>query len=331
MVEQDRGQLILIGALLVAASIIASITLLNAIHESPEVKTQQDAQSLAETERTAVAVRHSLEQLFLHNVSVDRTGEQLPYANNSFAGIVEAYNRQRMNLSTSSSAGILNVSYLGGSQFGGIVVKQNKTDSGYREFPTDPSNQTLVENGKTVPRVGVVVNETGTDFSINVTSSSGDVGLSFDTDNKTKRSSTLTAGTEVVCSPPSSFNPAGDGQIELTFAKGIGSVTYVTGTGVNRTAVQYCGDIRFGDELTGPYDVEIGDSTDAEGTFVVTATKLSPATPPSTDSSLDADSNRVTRGISSSDIIVNPRFEVEYQTPNIYYNSTFALYNRTGQ
>lgn len=323
MVSDDRGQLILVGALLVAVTILGSITLLNTIHESPEVKTQQDARSLQDTEQKMAEVRSNLERLFLYNVSVTETGEPLPYANGSFGGVVEEYETQSMNLSSTTSAGVLDVTYLNGSSMTGGIAKQNATADGYRPFP----NQTVIQNATTLPRMHVVVNETNAGFTLNVTSGS-DVSLRFTASGglrKKPAGGTLTP----ICSPPSDFDSDADGRIKLDLINGSGSVVYVTGTGPTRTKVEYCGDITFGPSLSPPLDVEFdnpGPDT-ANGTFVITGTDGF-----SLSSGLSTDENRNYRATLAGDpIIVNPKFEVTYQTPDIEYDSTFALYNTTGR
>lgn len=325
MVNDDRGQLILIGALLVAATILGSITLLNTIHESPDVKTQQDARSLQDTERKMAEVRSNLERLFLYDVSVNETGEQLPYANSTFGAVVEEYERQSMNLSSKTSAGILNVTYLDGESLTGGIAKQNATDDGYRPFP----NTSVIENATTLPRMLLVVNETNTGFAINITNSSGDdVGLGFSASGELRKKPVGGTPT-LVCSPPSGFDSETDGRIELDLINGSGSVTYVTGTGPDRREVEYCSDITFGPSLDPTLEVEFDNpgADPANGTFVITGTDIGPS-----DSTLTPDANRNYRTmVDGSPIVVNPKFEVRYQTPNVAYDSTFALYNSTAR
>jgi hypothetical protein len=328
MVNDDRGQLILIGALLVAATILGSITLLNTIHESPDVKTQQDARSLQDTERKMAEVRSNLERLFLYDVSVNETGEPLPYANSTFGDVVEEYERQSMNLSSKTSAGILNVTYLDGESLTGGIAKQNATDDGYRAFPTDTSNQTVIENAKTLPRMLLVVNETNTGFAINITNSIGDdVGLGFSASGELRKKPVGGTPT-LVCSPPSGFDSETDGRIELDLINGSGSVTYVTGTGPDRREVEYCSDITFGPSLDPTLDVEFDNpgADPANGTFVITGSGGS------LGFGFAKDDNRNYRTmVDGSPIVVNPKFEVRYQTPNVAYDSTFALYNSTAR
>jgi hypothetical protein len=78
----------------------------------------------------------------------------------------------------------------------------------------------------------------------------------------------------------------------------------------------------FGPSLSSPRNVVFNNPAPdpANGTFVVTGSG-------SVSSDLDQDANRNYR----DSLVVNPKFRVEYRTPNVAYDSTFALYNSTGR
>ncbi|PSQ36350.1 hypothetical protein BRD08_05055, partial [Halobacteriales archaeon SW_10_66_29] len=100
----DRGQLLLLAALIVAATILGSIALLNSIHESPEIATQQDSRSLQETEWVTDQTGTNLERLFRYVTSVEDADIPLPYAEKpAFEDAVKDYDEQFLNLSTVSS------------------------------------------------------------------------------------------------------------------------------------------------------------------------------------------------------------------------------------
>jgi len=331
MVNDDRGQLILIGALLVAATILGSITLLNTIHESPEVKTQQDARSLQDTELKMSEVHSNLERLFLYNVSVNETGEPLPYTNSSFAGVVEEYERQSMNLSSTTTAGILNVTYLGGVEGG--IARQNRTDSGYEPLPGSPA-EIVLEDATTIPRLSVIVNETGASsasFQIKITGDGGSgdqVELELDSSGGTDSIEKTVSGATEDPWTCSGFDfdrlRDEDKTLQIDFIKGQGEIS---------TDEVYCGNLTLGTSLEAPLEVEFENPDDADGSLVITGTGSSVASP--AFSGAGSTSYQWFKEPGSNpgpgDYIVNPKFRVEYQSPNVAYNSTFALYNTTGR
>ena len=302
----DRGQLILIGALLVAATILGSIVLLNTIHESPEVSTQQDSQSLVETERTVDQVKAGLERAFLVNTSMDEQGEALPYVNGSggFETLAAEYVSGYLNLSTTDTAGVVDVTLVG-NQTGGIA-RQNRTIAGFEEYPS--GELTLIEGAKAVPRFHLVVNETQlSPFTvwINETTVSPLDNVSLSVNDSTVENG-------------GSFDPwtcdvSGDTRpIEIDFVDGVGEV---------RTGETYCGDLEFGKSLVPEVNVTFENGNKVNGTYTITAVD-----PVSIESF--SEPYRWNR-VSGTTYIVNPIFEIEYLTPNVEYSATYAPYNRT--
>jgi len=325
MVDDDRGQLILIGALLVAATILGSITLLNTIHESPEVKTQQDGQSLDQTERKVTEIQADLTRLFRHSVSVNETGQPLPYANDTLGDTVEAYNRQSVNLSSFTTAGLVNITYVRGIE-GGIVA-QNRTGDEYRAFPDERRPTPVLNNSETIPRLSLVVNETSPSFTINLSAptltGTQEIGLEFDR-NPSGPDEIVKSNTDGSPSPEwtcSGFDFTSDGTLRIEF---------IDGRGAMYTEDTYCGEKPFGRGLNSPITVEFKNSGSdrANGTFVISGTNSSA---PGVQSGITQDDNRFFRGTGGTVTVVNPVFRLEYQTPNVSYNSTFALYNTTGR
>jgi hypothetical protein len=293
----DRGQLILVGAILVAVTILGSITLLNAVHESPQIATQQDTQSLLETEWTVTQVRDDLEELFLHNSSVNET-EPVPYARrDAFGGIVDAYSRQYANLSTADAAGIVLVEFDESGSLTGGVAGQNRTQFGdYLGYPVDGSNP----NGR-IPSLSLYVNDTiGSDFTIRMEGATSDEEITVENSGVTGAVNCGLSGSQEA--------------IEIEFRNGTGEI---------RAGDTYCEDRTFGTTLSPPLAVEFENGNDAEGTYAISGSGSGVST------SVPPGSNRWFR--SGPDIVVNPKFQVEYRSPDVSYRSTFALYNGTGR
>jgi hypothetical protein len=300
----DRGQLILVGAILVAVTILGSITLLNSVHESPQIATQQDTQSLLEAEWTVTQVRDDLERLFLYNNSVNETAP-IPYARrDAFGGIVDAYSRQYATLATADAAGIVLVEFDESGSLTGGIARQNRTQFGdYLGFPADPSAPngriTVVENAATIPSLSLYVNETA-GFTVRIEGATSDEAIQITQNDVTG---------DVNCGLPGSQEA-----IEIEF---------VNGTGEIRAGDTYCEDRTFGTGLSSPLNVTIENGNDAEGTYAISGSGSG------VNTSVGTSSNRWFR--SGSDYVVNPKFEVEYRSPDVSYSSTFALYNTTGR
>lgn len=292
----DRGQLILIGSLLLAVTIIGSIVLLNSIHESPDVYTQQESQSLEEGERVVEEVRDNLERVFLVNSSVAQVGEPLPYANESaFGAIVEEYEQQYTNLSTVHSAGLVQVEHVGG-QTGGIA-RQEPTANGYRSFPSG----TVIVGADAIPTLDLFINETSSPdpFIVEIAGDTDSVEMEIDE----------TGVSGVVSCPLNDF----DG-INIHLTDGSGSIT---------TGEAYCDVQGIDSGLSGSLTVSFENGDNADGTYTITG--ATPLSPPGVDRSPDG------RWYMAGPYLVNPEFDVQYRNPDLSYSSTFELYNRTEQ
>jgi len=293
----ERGQLILIGSLLIATTIVGSIVLLNSIHESPQVYTERDTRSLEEAERTVLQVRADLQRAFLVNTSTDEVGEPLPYARDSaFDGVVEEYERQYVNLSTTDTSGIVRIERVGGRTGG--IARQNQSDIGYEPYP---NGAPIVQGADEIPRLSLLVNDTSvTPFTVRIAESMGPDSVSLDISDSGVQK---TGGTPWTCDLSGD-----DGPIEIDFTKGVGEV---------RTPETYCGDLAFGTSLSPELDVRIIDGDEGDGTYTITAVDPSAVYDP-------PESYRW--GKDSGGYLVDPEFEIEYWDPNVAYNATFTLY-----
>jgi len=315
--DGERGQLILIGAILVATTILGSIVLLNSIHESPAINTQQDAQSLSEAQRTVDQLQSGLERAFLVNTSMGDVNESLPYANKTeFDALAEAeYAPEVLNLSTTEAATVVNVTLVD-QEIGGIA-RQNKTIAGFQPYPAQSGEETLIDDAEGIPRLHLLVNNTPSSGSVTVwiNETTPPPPTPANVSLKINDTTVETGG------PGSSWSCDVDGDtrpIEIDFVDGVGEV---------RTGETYCGNLEFGTLSTGPREVNFDGAADFRGTYTITAVE------PDTinDLSGPGDDFRWARGDSGlgSYYIVNPIFEIEYLTPNVEYSVTYAPYNST--
>ena len=316
----DRGQLLLLAALIVAATILGSIALLNSIHESPEIATQQDSRSLQETEWVTDQTGTNLERLFRYVTSVEDADIPLPYANKSaFENAVKDYDEQFLNLSTVSSSGLVTVSYNdSASRTGGIA----HGDISNSKATTDPgeSPKWLVPAADAVPRLRLNVtkgisgnqkdylsvkfnqSKSGPTAELNITGDTGD-------------SSTATV----------EFVDTGGTQLWTCEIDG-GTNTLTVDIRAGSAVVQTDTD-KFCERapVTIPDSVWIrivdGLSTNPKGNFTITGVNAGGASilsPPNVD-----ESAWYREG---NDILVDPVFEIVYESPEVSYEGEYTLY-----
>lgn len=314
----DRGQLLLLAALIVAATILGSIALLNSIHESPEIATQQDSRSLQETEWVTDQTGTNLERLFRYVTSVEDADIPLPYAEKpAFEDTVKDYDEQFLNLSTVSSAGLVNVSYNdSASRTGGIA----HGDIRHPEATTDPgeSPKWLVPAADAVPRLRLNVTQgisgspqdylsvkfnqskSGPTAELNITGDTGDPGTAT-------VKFVDTGGTQLwTCE-------IDEGTNTLTVDIRAGSAVVQTDTD------KFCE--RAPVTIPDSAWIRIVASTDPEGNFTITGVNAGGASilsPPNVD-----ESAWYREG---NDILVDPVFEIVYESPEVSYEGEYTLY-----
>lgn len=244
MTAGERGQLLLVGAILIATVVLSSVVLLNSVHDSPTVQTAQDTRSVAAVDRTVGELTSDLDRLFVATTA--NTTTPGPYANASdFTRLVATYERARLNLSTTDRATALNVTVNAtDSATGTVAIAETPTeidDTGYN-----------LTNATDIPRL-----------SVNASEFNGD-GLNVTVANATAdRTITLTesgASGAVNCS---------NGGADSSFVR----VEFTDGVGTVQTNDTTCTRESFGTELTGPLNVTIeSTSNNVTATFAITGT-----------------------------------------------------------
>ena len=315
MVSDGRGQLVVIAALFVAVTVVGSVVLLNSIHESPEVRTEQDTGSLTDAEWQARSVQDDLQRLFRVNTSVAEAGDPLPYASNdTFDAAIDTYGDRYTNLSTTDSPAVVDVELAGGRTGG--VARQNETATGYDQFNGTDDPVTVVDDADAIPRLELFVIEAGRTASRNFT-----VRIE-ETSGPNDATVTVTDSTVEVDPDGGPPQPCSWTHTPLT-------VDLVNGTGAVSTNETYCGVRGAWQSLSPPLSVVFENGTDARGIFTVTGvdpdaggTDLSGS--PGADNRWYSETTA-----SGDDYLVDPVFRVEYRSPNVAYNATYRPYNGT--
>ena len=110
----ERGQLVLIAAILVAVAVLGTVVLLNTVHSSPNVKAQTDAQSLSDAERTTAQIQDDLETVFVATNTTDN--EQYPFVSkgsgeNNLTKTLNEYENQTIKLLSTNKSALIIITY----------------------------------------------------------------------------------------------------------------------------------------------------------------------------------------------------------------------------
>lgn len=313
MVTRNRGQLLLVAAVLIALVIVASAVLLNGLVTPETATTSSLSGDASDFERTTESIASDLEQLFEHNTSVDEAGEPLPYADADALGraVNETYRPLVANATLNRTGAVLDVRYARASSLEGDVIYNRSVSEFENESGT--SDWTVAEGVETIPRAIVNVSDvdSGPGFKLVVEGSGGSSWSYSVTDD-----AVVFDGGSQRCDgaidPSTNWddirldvrNPAiHNGTLEVTNTDG---------------DVLCSRRVEVAESLSTPYTVSIGNGDQAEGTYFI-----------SVDGGVH---NHVENGewvSDEEDVVVNPAFAVTYLTEGIEYESSYRLYNAT--
>jgi len=292
--ERSRGQLLLIGALVIATVIVASVVLLNSVHSSPDIAAETDASSLDQVDTANSEIRNDLEHLFRATNSVD--GERLAYVEpDSFESVVEEYADSYNDLIGAESASVANVTYVASKAVDGEIawnasVNTTQTDEKQLLWDVDADSE------RPVPQ-----------FTLEATNVTGEVTIEFnDTDGGPEPESELSidgeedevvfengGAEETLCELDQNASidlRAGTGEIVTDKKSCLVSIEYADD--FDEILLTLNGDT---DELA--YEISGDDASCGEGGECP-------------DDNID----------------INPTFHIAVQDPSVSYSSTFRLY-----
>jgi hypothetical protein len=295
----DRAQLILIAAIVVAVAILGATVLLNAVHSSPDVSAQTDAQSVSDADRTVRQVKYDLRRLFL-TIGVDELA--VPGADKTtLQEGTAAYSKQFTGLASTNKSAIVNVSYVETPDDDGIVAYSNESNDAFfnesEDAFADDVNGLIIRETESVPRVSLKLEEIGPGESLDVRindSITSDPEFEF-----TVEESDVT------------------GDIECDNTDQPVRIDLVYGEGEVASDDSFCSVSLDESKWTGLGAINVtfaGDLKSIEGSYAISAT--------------GATTNCADPCLSDSDVVVDPTFEITYQDPNAVYSSEFRLYRR---
>jgi hypothetical protein len=148
--RDERGQLVLIAAILVAVTVLGAVVLLNTVHSSPNVKAQTDAQSVSNAERVTGQIQGDLRDVFVATNTTNN--EQYPFVNqgggeDNLNETLSEYETQFVEMLTTNKSALIDITYNAGlSQTGNFSAG---------EFTASPFDEEVMEGAKSIPSLSV--------------------------------------------------------------------------------------------------------------------------------------------------------------------------------
>ncbi|WP_436934279.1 hypothetical protein [Halovenus marina] len=322
--RSDRGQLILIAAILLAVLVVSSVLLLNTAQSATELRTNQQSQSVTDAAQTNQEIQHGLETLFETSTSLAEADAKLPYSLD-LESDVEAFHDRYLGIKSANTAGMTTISYDEQDTVTGGIVFQ--TERGTFEAADGDDTWRVLTDVNSVPTLSADIERVSPSSSFNISVSGISAQLRVENTGSGYTVTRLDGGT--VARTCSGLEPP----IVVDFHRGSGEV---------RGATDGCEQFTLGRGLSSGYSIEFENGHNAEGTYVISgsgdATFDDAADVNSYDPNVDWPTSdepnyRGPADASSNgdDIVVNPTFVVTYDDPDLTYQSAYGLYNRTGR
>jgi hypothetical protein len=300
MVRRERGQLVLIAAILVATAILGAVVLLNAVHSSPNVKAQSDAQSLLDTEQMTEQIHNHVRTVFFATSTSDGEAHQ-PYAVGSELGQnVTEYNRQLGSFVSTDKPVVASVEYNAASSATGGFV-------GGDAIPQRGPFEEYISGAESLPYLNVTVAEDA-DVVLELYDTASptatpDQSITLDGEDTDYQTLSGTGTCNDVGPEPDGGGEAG---VTVELENRTGEIRDADG---DRCAFTF-------DDMS-QYTVRINGTTSppVEGSFAVAGVT------PSSVSSYGSSSVRTESGV-----IVEPAVEISYQTPSVSYEGEYTLF-----
>lgn len=311
MVKESRGQLILVTAVLVALTVLASVVLLNAIHIPADLRTGSLSEDMDRVQQIDASVRDDLDRIFVTVTEPGEsniTGHRLPSVKNESA-FLSAVNHSmgiRRNWTANQSGGLLSVEY-----------DRSATRNGTAIYQTDGGNFTVRSGNSTNATWVALKDASRLNMRMQITNHTGAGNMTLNLSNGADRWTLSVSETAVytstggqVCGPGEmpNFN---DGSLRVSVTRGEGTVWIQTPDGISR-----CGEFTFGADVSSA-TVRFEHGSRTCGNYGIAG-----------QANLHNESTRDQPAM-DDDVIVNPAFNVTFVTDGITYESTYALYNRT--
>jgi len=317
---RERAQLLLVGSVLIAIAIVATVVLLNSIYTPANLQTDDIEQNTEQIDRMHDELRVALGGLFLEVDAKD--GMRTPFITNSLNPAVEINDTFQENVSVTLGpayadvrndrrSGTLDVEYLPEQSEKGWAVYQNDNTTYHSGASPAESNWTVADGDPDIVRMRMTMYDPGsTPFSLKVNESGGPTAAWYLNVSDTRVTVNRSTGSErAICGVSGNLDSY---EIRTEITKNRGHVELHTESGL----AHRCGDFRVAPDVTSQAVHFIRGDT-VSGNYTITGTDGTPSFSEAPE--LEG----------STDTIVNPAFAVTYVSSGVTYESTFQLYNRT--
>lgn len=292
-VRDSRGQLLLIGGILIALGIVGTVVFINGIQYTQEVGSTDQTMEVTSAAQTHRAVQQDLRRLLWYS------GDSGPYSNDnsSFKTAVQTYSVVSANMTAAGGSASVRVRPAWSKTQNGSVVGET-----FADLPSQDT--TIATDVEAVPaaRLNVTGNRDDSD-SLALNISSSDSTARYWT-IEIQQTGVYLNGSRQLCEP-ADIDPTDDIAVEIHGQ--YGTVT------TSNVSVE-CASFTVAPNIDRDYDVILNNSHHAQGRYHVTFTEspgLSVARP------------------DEPDVIVNPAYTLVYESDDLSYETKFQTYNTT--
>ena len=310
--DRSRGQLMLVGAIVMALVVISTVVLLNGVQLSEHTGSEDALRAADQTQATTEALQTNVQTVFEH--FEDNGG---PYISNQPANLddfredVVLFNKTYTNLTAFHTSSFVNVDIDASNSVSGRAVR---SDGGSFESASASSSWTVVSERSAMPYV-----------SFNVTDQSRNPGTDFTI--RFEDSSDSTDYTALRFTEDSVFLDRPSSSVELCASDTDGRWTHLRivdgGARLETEGSLECD--AFSVEFDSNMNVDIAGGSEARGSFLLTVdepTGTTPLTPAASNYGTAGSGEPYVVGSAAQPVLVNPALEIDYNAPDMTHETS---------
>jgi hypothetical protein len=317
---RERAQLLLVGSVLIAITIVATVVLLNSVYTPANLQTDDVQGDSEDVEQVHEEVRRALEGLFLEMDK--KNGVRTPFftdslnpggnssttfQNNVSGELARAYARSLSD----RRAGTLDVEYLAGASQTGWAAYQTDGTTYLDTSTPGKTNWTVATGDPDIVRMRLsVYDPENRPFTLKV-NDSGSTAWRLNVSEDSVTVNPAAGAERDICDVSGDFDTY-ETRIEVTGDRGHVEV-YRNGILADR-----CSDFQLAPGVGSPWSVHFIRGGSVNGNYTITGVGGSPG---------DAPKIKTTNTMSKT--VVNPAFKLTYVSSGVTYESTFKLYEKS--
>lgn len=311
--DGSRGQLMLVGAILMALVVISTVVLLNGVQLSENTGSEDTLRATDQTQETTEALQTNVRTVFRH---FDDNGG--PYISttdvNDFREDVVLFNQTYTNLTTFHTSSFVNVDIDSADSFTGMALR---SDGGAFESASGGATWTVASDAPEMPYLSMNVTDqsanSGTDFVVrfqNSNDSTEYTELRF-TEDEVRLDGSDVGSSVSLCSADT------DGHwTHLRIVDG--------GARLETEGSLECD--AFSVEFDHNVDVLIQQGSEATGSFLLTVGDGATITPGNYGPA--GSGTPYTVGQTGPPVLINPALDIDYNSPDITYETSVWVMGR---